>query len=103
MSVRSLWLSHVGCGEMKADRNDLLIQAYREGASYRTLSRTFGIGEGRIYVILSEAGVVLRERYGVKRPKAQTRIWCNQCERSVLTAEAEQCSSNWCKAKAVAA
>lgn len=85
------------------DRDHLLIQAYREGASYRTLSRTFGIGSSRVYEILSAAGVVMRERYGVNRPKAQPRAWCDQCQRRVVTAEADQCASPWCKAKAVAA
>lgn len=88
---------------MTADRNALLIQAYREGASYRVLSRTFGIGSSRIYEILSAAGVVMRERYGAKHPKPKPHIWCEQCQRRVVTAEAEQCASQWCKAKAVAA
>ena len=31
------------------------------------------------------------------------RIWCTQCERNVTTAEGENCRSQWCKAKDVAA
>ncbi len=30
---------------------------------------------------------------------APKRVWCGQCERNVVTAEAERCSSQWCKAK----
>ena len=36
-------------------------------------------------------------------PPPPTRIWCGQCERNVFTAEAAGCTSQWCKAKAVAA
>src|SRR5688572_27176046 len=33
------------------------------------------------------------------KPKAEPKAWCVQCDRNVYLTEAEQCSSQWCKAK----
>lgn len=31
--------------------------------------------------------------------KEPPRVWCGQCERNVVVAEAQGCASKWCKAK----
>jgi hypothetical protein len=54
------------------------------------------VGEPGLDFPKPETAAPARAFFGAKR-------WCGQCERNVVPDEAWACSSQWCKAKAVAA
>jgi hypothetical protein len=90
---------------------------YIAGANIKQLAVVFGCGHETIRKILHLQGIQMRGTGPVLGSRAavtwhrssglcgcaiddgkrEQRVWCRQCERNVLPAEAKRCSSQFCK------
>lgn len=80
------------------ERYARIIQMRREGLSFRLIGQELGVSR-------SAANHLFRKAVGTLQPARISplappppRVWCRQCERNVLMAEADQCGSPFCKA-----
>lgn len=92
----------------RAQFNRLLMRDARLGEVMKLYGLTpdetgLALHYARLSKVVSDAG---GKAFSIAPPTLTARdgkTFCGQCERRVSEGEAEQCSSRWCKAKAVAA
>ena len=85
---------------------------YAQGLTLREVGAKLGVSKSAVFNALRRSGVAEPRRVQMpsaslreilQRLQCSERVWCAQCERSVVPKEAQSCGSQWCKAKVVAA
>lgn len=82
-----------------SERQQLVVRLRHSGMTFGEIGRRLGITWGGASALYNRAGFGTADPL----PPQPKRVWCTQCERNVRAAEGEQCSRQFCKAKAVAA
>lgn len=99
-------------------RDAEIARLYREGATIDQIRETYALSRNGVHRALVRTGCPRRRRgtkpmvvnvnrrskyphestFPTRRPP-QVRVWCAQCERNVIIAEAECCRRPFCKAR----
>ena len=89
-------------------------EVYSAGVTMESVAERFGCSKSSVQRAFADWGLPVRNQGSPRRQTIDVRSivhrvperqfhWCQQCERRVTAQQAEDCSSRWCKAKAVAA